>query len=115
MKKTDPLRSENAYPVIARYFKSGLCPHEFYKKEGWSDNQFSYWKKGYMLDHNMQTENHDPKSQFHPITEADTSQPNLSEYSGQTIQIEIEYPNGVLLRVEGKLNDSRIAGLIQLY
>jgi len=115
MKKTAPLRSENAYPVIARYFKSGLRPHEFYKKVGWSDNQFSYWKKRYMLDHNMQTENDDPKPEFHPITVVDTSQPNLSKYSDQTIQIEIEYPNGVRLRVDGKLNESRIAGLIKLY
>jgi hypothetical protein len=44
MKKTHPLRSETAYPVIARYFKSGLRPNEFYKKKSWSDNQFSYRK-----------------------------------------------------------------------
>jgi hypothetical protein len=115
MKKTYPLRSEEAYPVIARYFKSGLRPHEFYRKEGWSDNQFSYWKKRYMEDHPMQLQNEDSKPQFHPITVADTKVNSLPEHLDQTMHIELEYPNGVILRINGKLDDLRIGALIKLY
>lgn len=115
MKKTFPLRSETAYPVIARYFKSGLRPHEFYKKEGWSDNQFSYWKKRYMVEYNIQSENESPSPQFHPITVTNTTHNNTPESSPNSIHIELTYPNGVVLRVDSKLDDSRIACLIKLY
>jgi len=115
MNKTFPLSSETAYPVIARCFKSGLRPYEFYKKEGWSDNQFSYWKKRYMLEYNIQAENDAPSPQFHPITVTNTTGNSIPEYSAEAIHIELTYPNGVVLRVEGKLEDSRIAGLIKLY
>lgn len=114
MKKKKPLRKEDVYPIIARYFNSGLRPHEFYRKEGLSDNQFSYWKKRYMIDHQMKEET-DAPVQFHPITVSQTKPNNMSEHSGQCTHIELEYPNGVILRIDSKSDDLRIASLIKLY
>ena len=60
-------------------------------------------------------QNDDSKPQFHPVTVADTQLNNSSKQLDQTMPIEPEYPNGVILRINGKLDDSRIAGLIKLY
>jgi hypothetical protein len=111
MKKRSTLRSGEAYPIIARYFKSGLRPHEFYKKEGWSDNQFSYWKKRYMAEHNMHEHTEEPLAQFYPIDVINT----IPQEQEQVSHIELEYPNGVVLRINGKFDDLRIAGLIKIY
>jgi hypothetical protein len=68
-----------------------------------------------MEDHHMQKQNDGSKPQFHPVTVADTQLNNSSKQLDQTMPIEPEYPNGVILRINGKLDDSRIAGLIKLY
>lgn len=115
MKKKSPLRSVEAYPIIARYFKSSLRPHEFYRKEGLSDNQFSYWKKRYMMDHNMQEETDEPTPGFHPITVSKTESDNIPKDPTAITHIELEYPNGVILRIDSKTEDLRIASLIKLY
>lgn len=112
MKESKALNSTEAFPVIARYFKSGLRPHEFYKKVGWSDNQFSYWKKRYMSDHNMVEQADEPTSQFHPIDVVSTP---ISKGEEPTGRIELEYPNGVILRITSRLSDARIASLVKLY
>ncbi|GAB6008622.1 hypothetical protein [Dysgonomonas reticulitermitis] len=114
MKKTFPLRSETAYPVIARYFKSGLRPHEFYKKEGWSDNQFSYRKKRYMAECDIQPQTDAASPQFHPVTVTNMTR-SITECSANPLYIELEYTNGALLRIDGKFDDLRIASLIKLY
>ena len=114
------LTRETAFPLIARYFKSGCSPHEFYKKEGLSKNQFFIWRKLYMQEYNIPSptqESSSPKTKepevnFHPIQVPPPVKQSTEE---QDTQIELEYPNGVILRVDGSLNDSRLASLIKLY
>jgi len=117
-RKYDYLTKEIAYPIIARYFKNGGgLPSEFYKKEGLSDSQFYTWRKRYLEDFPRPLFTPEPASKdtpasFHPIQ---VSSPITQSATEKDDQIELEYPNGVILRVGGSLNDSRLASLIKLY
>lgn len=116
-KKYDYLTKEIAYPMIARFLKSGGLPSDFYKKEGLSESQFYTWRKRYLKDHPQaltrsvpaDKESKEPQPGFHPI------QVSAPKSQGQDSRIELEYPNGVVLRVDGTLNDTRLASLIKLY
>lgn len=116
-KKHDYLTKEIAYPIIARFLKSGGLPSDFYKKEGLSESQFYTWRKRYLKDHPQalsksiptDKESKEPQPGFHPIQ---VSAPKPPE---QDSRIELEYPNGVVLRVDGALNEVRLASLIKLY
>lgn len=45
------LTKENAYPLIERYFASGELPSTFYRREGLTEHQFYKWRKYYLADH----------------------------------------------------------------
>ena len=125
-RKYDYLTKEIAYPIIARYYKNGGgLPSTFYNKEGLSECQFYTWRKRYVKDHpealtpsapflrSVNLPKPSAPTNFHPIQ---VSAPvSASEKSDLTSRIELEYPNGVILRVDGILNDSRLASLIKLY
>ena len=89
------LTKREAYPVIEQYFKSGLLPRDFYDQIGWSDNQFFSWRKRYMEEHNMLSED---GFAFHPV-EITPEKVILNEQVKGDFTIEISYPNGVMLRV----------------
>lgn len=116
-KKHDYLTKEIAYPIIARYYKSGGLPSDFYKKEGLSESQFYTWRKRYLKDHPQASvrsvpadkASKEPQPGFHPIQ---VSAPKSPDQDGR---IELEYPNGVVLRVDGTLSEARLASLIKLY
>lgn len=116
-KKYEHLTKEIAYPMIARFLKSGILPSEFYNKEGLSENQFYTWRKRYLKDYpsalgqsiSGAKESRETQSGFHPIH---VSVPKHPEPPGR---IELEYPNGVVLRVEGTFSETRLASLIKLY
>ena len=108
------LTKQQAYPIIERYFRSGLMPCDFYRQEGWSDNQFYSWRKRYMEEHNMLTEEEFEATNFHPI---EISQPNnrpSSKTEEEKLTIKITYPNGVTLRVYSR-NTTQLVDLIKLY
>jgi transposase-like protein len=113
-KKYDYLTKEIAYPMIVRFLKSGGLASEFYKKEGLSESQFYTWRKRYLKDHPSDSTQavpvvKEPQTSFHPIQISAAKQPD------QTSGIKLEYPNGVVLRVEGTLNAVWLASLIKLY
>lgn len=119
-KKYDYLTKEIAYPMIARFLKSGSLPSDFYKKEGLSESQFYTWRKRYLKDHPPASgrsvsgvkESQEAKelpASFRPLQ---VTHPTPSESSGR---IELAYPNGVVLRVDGALSEARLAWLIKLY
>lgn len=116
-KKYDYLTKEIAYPMISRFLKSGSLPSDFYKKEGLSESQFYTWRKRYLKDHpqtsvgsvSADKESKGPQPGFHPIQVSAAKPPE------QDSRIELEYPNGVVLRVDGELNEIRLASLIKLY
>ena len=107
------LTKREAYPIIEKYFKSGMLPYEFYKQEGWSDNQFYLWRKHYMEEHGMFKEAEREVPTFHPI-ELTPPKVTSSDKAVQEFTIEIIYPNGVILRVYSK-NTSQLVDLIKLY
>lgn len=110
-RKYPRLTKEIAYPVMARYFNGNLSARDFCKKEGLSDDQFSLWRPRYMADHNISSP--DPASiAFHPIQ---VSAPKPTEAKPVDIRVELEYPNGVIIRFENAPDDSRLASLIKLY
>lgn len=119
-KKYDYLTKEIAYPMIVRFLKSGCLPSDFYKKEGLSESQFYTWRKRYLKDHPQASDRSvpavkelkDPKEAppvFHPI------QVSAPKHPEQTDRIELDYPNGVVLRVYGALSETQLASLIKLY
>jgi hypothetical protein len=119
-KKFEYLTKEIAYPMIARFLKSGCLPSDFYKKEGLSESQFYTWRKRYLKDHPSAFTTSAPRAKgvsahkiaqasFHPI---EVSAPKQVVQTGR---IELEYPNGVILRVEASSGIDHIASLIKLY
>jgi hypothetical protein len=116
-RKYDYLTKEIAYPIISRYFKSGVgLASTFYRQEGLSEGQFYTWRKRYMQEHNIpfpvSPSSQEPHSSFHPIR---ISSPPLQSSEDKYHRIELEYPNGVILRIEGLLHDGRLSSLIKLY
>lgn len=106
------LTKNKAYPLIEQYLRSGMEPREFYNQVGWTDNQFYSWRKRYLEEHDMLTEESQAVS-FHPIET--TSPPTMSvECTNEKFTIEISYPNGVTLRVYSK-NTAHLVDLIKLY
>lgn len=114
------LSKRQAYPIIEKYFKSGLLPYEFYKQEGWSDNQFFSWRRRYMEEYNMlegEAENGSVPTSFHPIEISPTEDKESiksEEKPEQEFTIEIVYPNGVTLRVYSK-STAQLIDLIKFY
>ncbi len=45
------LSKSEAYSLIEEYYSSGELPSVFYRRVGWSDNQFYGWRKKYLRDH----------------------------------------------------------------
>lgn len=45
------LSKTEAYSLIEAYYSSGELPSVFYRRVGWSDNQFYGWRKKYLRDH----------------------------------------------------------------
>lgn len=109
-KKYERLTKSIAYPIIAKFLKSGALPSNFYPKEGLSESQFYTWRARYLKEHNLPSITEKAQADFHPIQVSAPKQP--VEIRGQ---IELEYPNGVILRMETTLSDSRLAWLIKLY
>ncbi len=111
-KKPVILSKEIIYPKIAAYFKSGESPSSFYKREGLSEGQFYSWRKRYLRDHpnQMKPAIKESTQNFHPIEVPASKQLDVARG-----QIELEYPNGVILRMDTSLGDVRIASLIKLY
>ena len=108
------LNKRQAYPLIEQYFKSGLLPRDFYNQVGWSDNQFFSWRKRYMEEHNMLSEDEFESSMhFHPV-EITPDKTTLIEHPQGKFTLEITYPNGVMLRVYSQESVS-LSDLIKLY
>jgi hypothetical protein len=119
-KKYDYLTKETAYPMIARFLKSGGLPSDFYKKEGLSESQFYTWRKRYLQDHpgvstqstSSIKEAKEPQASFHPIQVS----PSIKESTREKdYQFELKYPNGIVLRIDGSLNEAQLTSLIKLY
>ncbi len=104
------MSKDAAYRLISKYFKSGLPPGEFYRQAGISGTQFYKWRARYLQDRNKSSPPAKAAPDFHPI-HISAPQPSVET----KVQIELEYPNGVILRTEGTLSDARIASLIKLY
>ncbi len=115
-KKPIVLDQETIYPMIAELLKSGESPSTFYKRVGLSEHQYYSWRKRYLRDHPealpTNPKMRKPAAAFHPI---EVSPPVSPVRKDQNIQIELEYPNGVILRIGSALSDVRIASLIKLY
>jgi len=110
------LDEETLYPMIAELLKSGGSASSFYKRVGLSEHQYYSWRRRYLRDHPdvLPTKPKIKKSPaaFHPIEVSPSASPVRKE---QNMQIELEYPNGVVLRISSALSDVRIASLIKLY
>jgi transposase-like protein len=110
------LDKETLYPLIAELLKSGESPSKFYKRIGLSEHQYYSWRRRYLKDHPdawpPKPKTKRPQVGFHPIKVFPPMPPVRKE---QNQQIELEYPNGVILRTGALLSDVRIASLIKLY
>jgi transposase-like protein len=115
-KKPIILDQATIYPMIAELLKSGESPSAFYKRVGLSEHQYYSWRKRYLSDHPDESPTNPkmrkPMVGFHPI---EVSSPTPPVRKDQNTQIELEYPNGVILRIVSALSDVRIASLIKLY
>ena len=122
VKESDYLTKDVAYGIIARYLRIGGSASAFYKKEGMTEGQFYSWRRRYLKDHPVCSVAEDARPVFHPIempvsTEqpVEIPAPTRKQTEVFDLKIELEYPNGVILRVDGGVNDSRLASLIKLY
>ncbi len=120
-KKHDYLTKEIAYPIIARYLKTGGLASAFYKKEGLSESQFYTWRMRYIAEHGTKPKTddthkkEDPPAVFHSIRMPEAKPSTSSKPQSVPMNIELEYPNGVILRLDSISDDARLAALIKLY
>ena len=122
VKDSDYLTKDVAYDMIARYLKIGGSASAFYKKEGVTEAQFYSWRRRYLKDHPVYSDAEDARPVFHPIEVPAPAHnqrievPAVAHKQDKAVdRIELEYPNGVILRVDGGVNDARLASLIKLY
>jgi transposase-like protein len=106
------LTRKTACPLIEQYLSSGLEPREFYNEVDWTDNQFFSWRKRYLEEQELLTEE-TQTANFHPI-EITPPSTILTESVNEKFTIEISYPNGVTLRVYSR-NTVHPVDLIKLY
>lgn len=100
-------RAQEMYPVIERYLTSGLTQRAFCQQEGLSHSTLQWWLHKYRQDHG-------------PLPERGVSTPERRGFvslkvgspasSGQCV---IEYPNGVIVRLSGRLEGAFLRELIR--
>lgn len=123
------LTKENAYPLIERYFASGELPSTFYRREGLTEHQFYKWRKHYLMDHpslasklGLATPERRTRRGARCKTPAGesgfgrlvTSVPMPSCGVSPAERWEIEYPNGVILRIGSRTPADVVGALVSV-
>ena len=110
MKHRNQERAEEMELAIALWRESGLSKYAFCRNEKIGRATFNYWLKKYgnTLNPPLSKKISKPKKQsFVPVT---ISSPEQSD-----AELEIEYPNGVKLRLPFDLSQDKLRTLIDLY
>lgn len=98
------LRQE-MFSLMKKYEESNLPAREFYQQHNLSDHKFYYWLRRY------NKVNSAPKQGFIPV-EVNSSMPVASDVSSD---IQIQYPNGVVVTLDKTVSISRLRALIKTF
>ncbi len=100
-KSRNSAHREEMFRLIEACYESGLSKKAFCKREGINPQVFYYWQKRY------RQRNQDDSSSFHPIS--------IKPEASANAPLEINYPNGVVIRLNGQFDLSRLHKLIHLF
>jgi hypothetical protein len=108
------LSETEGFAHIESYYRSGICPSEYYKQHNLSEHQFYNWRRRYLAAHPEFCESHTGvsrgKKRFHEVKiEKLPSSPSPQSLCG----LEIHYPHGVKVFLSGD-RDWDIATLCSL-
>jgi hypothetical protein len=96
------LRQE-MFSLMKQYLKGGIVAREFYKQHNLSEHKFYYWLRRYKEAISS------PDQSFIPV-EVNSSMPPVEDIPGD---IQIQYPNGVIVTLDKSVNISRLRALIK--
>ena len=115
MKYRNKERAEEMEFFIALWKESGLSKYSFCKQENIDRTSFNYWlvKHGHKL--NPPFLKKMPKVKKGSFVAIDISTPNEIRSSKVFSELELEYPNGVKLRLPKNFNKEELRTLISLY
>ena len=92
------------FSLIRKYEKSNISAREFYRQYNLPEHIFYYWRRKYK-------EAHGPSEQgFLPVEMGPPVLPLVDEPRGD---VQIRYPNGVLVTLDKSVSISRIKALIK--
>lgn len=140
VKRYAKLTKATAYPVIERYFASGELPSTFYRREGLTEHQFYKWRKYYLQDHPSLASrlglSEPPSRSRKRLSKTKGKDPDKALITSEEIGFgrvmpvspdrrymhsassagvwEIEFPNGVRLRIGSQTPLERIGALISI-
>ena len=103
-------KNEKMFAMIEDYLSSGLTQKSFCQRESIVYSTFGWWLRKYRQSRSLTAQKEKADRRFIPIHP--TSPQSSSQASGYSCAI--EYPNGVTLRLGGKLDFEFLNHLIQL-
>jgi len=96
-------KKEEMYPLVAKWQKSGQSKLDFSQAHGLKAHSFHYWVKKYEKEKD-EKEYSSSKDKFIPV----------SVRSIPSTQLELSYPNGVRLQINGQVSSDYVRQLIKL-
>ena len=103
-------KNEMMFALIEDYFSSSLTQKSFCQKESIAYSTFGWWLRKYRQSRSVNDQKEKTAQRFIPIHPS--SSQSSSPVSGHSCAI--EYPNGVTIRLDGKLDYTFLNHLIQL-
>lgn len=100
-KSRNSARQEEMFQLIEACYESGLSKKAFCKQEGINPQVFYYWQKRYRQHYQ------DDSAKLHPIS--------IKPEAAANAPLEINYPNGVVIRLNGEWDLTRLHKLIHLF
>ena len=101
-------RAKQMFPLIEKFLVSGFTQKKFCQQQGITLSTFQWWVSQYRKIKNIPARKTTPATKkFIPVKLETTAPINIQPHC------RIEYPNGVVLHVSGKVNVEFIINLIQ--
>lgn len=104
--QTQQERRQARFALIEKYLDSGLTQEKFCEKQHLAYSTFQFWLKKYRQENpDRAKEQQSPANTFLPLT--------FTSPKTEPAPVVIEYPNGVILHINGAIEPQLLIQLIQ--